>query len=858
MKHFIYLLSTLIGTIGILWSCQKAPEFTFSGPSNIEMEADGNSTSISFTANRDWTVSTSDSWVSVSPSSGSAVDGPIKVSVSCSPNTTYEDRTATITIRMEEFIQTVNVFQPANKGIVLPTKSFNLASGERSIEVEVQANVEYSVSVSADWIKQTGTRGLVSRKLVFRVEENSSNNDREGRITIKALEGNIPDQVISVSQAGKDAIIVKDTSFDMPYGGGAVEVKVEANVEFEVKPGSDWIHYVQTRAMSTSTVCLSVDENLTYSSREGMVEILQKGGSLSHTVIIRQAERIAISSLELNKTNLILHSGESETLIATIKPDNASDPAVSWKSDHPEVATVNDQGLVTAISEGTATITAQAGDQSAICVITVKPTVFEVERAALVELYQALDGDHWTYNANWCSDLPVGQWYGVSTDSYGRVTRLDLSAKGLKGTIPESIGDLVNLTYLNLGWNDDLGGPIPESIGNLVNLTHLAFTQCQMTGTIPESIMNLTKLEDFGIYLNHFDGTISEKLYYSDWWITRYFRMDQSAGFSLKFENIYESTDFSRDGEIKTLQKHTKGPGFPIVITADGFSDRMIADGYFDKVVDIAIESFFKEEPYYTFRDYFDVYSIVAVSKNELIAYDLAFESTFSDWGPSYGIEINSRKVNEYIKKVPGVEDVLSSAVGLLLVNKNNGCVGPFAYMYDTDYALAVVGAGERDAVPHEAGGHGFGKLVDEYYSPSRVFDGDLHEEYHQRGWYLNADDTNDPTRVLWKDFLNDTYYKNEGIGIYQGAYYSNWYKSSQQSIMNGMTNGFNAPSRWAIYQRIKKLAGEEYSFEDFLAYDKNRTKNLVERRPSRIDNNINEKPLLIIHSSSSKASIQR
>ena len=150
MKHFIYLFSTLIGTIGILWSCQKAPEFTFNGPSNIEMEADGSSTSISFTANRDWTVSTSDSWVSVSPSSGSAVDGPIKVSVSCNPNTTFEDRTATITIRMEEFTQTLNVFQPANKGIVLPTKSFNLASGERSIEVEVQANVEYSVSVSAE------------------------------------------------------------------------------------------------------------------------------------------------------------------------------------------------------------------------------------------------------------------------------------------------------------------------------------------------------------------------------------------------------------------------------------------------------------------------------------------------------------------------------------------------------------------------------------------------------------------------------------------------------------------------------------------------------------------------------------
>ena len=371
MKRILPLLTNLILAIVVLWSCQKAPEFTYSGPSSIELKADGSSTSISFTANRDWTVSTSDSWVSVSPSSGSASDGPISVSVSCNPNTTYEDRTVTVTIRMEEFTQVVTVFQPANKGIVLPTQSYNLASGARSIEVEVQANVEYSVSVSADWIKQTGTRGLVSRKLVFSVEENTSNNDREGRITIKALEGIIPDQVISVSQAGKDAIIVKDTSFDMPYGGGAVEVKVEANVEFEVKPGSDWIHYVQTRAMSTSTVCLSVDENLTYSSREGKVEIVQKGGPLSHTVKIKQAGRIAVTGIVLSSASLIMKEGESATLVASMVPlDAIPSEKVSWSSSDTQVATVDD-GKVTAIKGGIATITASVDGYKADCSVMV-------------------------------------------------------------------------------------------------------------------------------------------------------------------------------------------------------------------------------------------------------------------------------------------------------------------------------------------------------------------------------------------------------------------------------------------------------------------------------------------------------
>ena len=480
-----------------------------------------------------------------------------------------------------------------------------------------------------------------------------------------------------------------------------------------------------------------------------------------------------------------------------------------------------------------------------------------LEREALIDLYNATDGDHWKNNTNWCSDLPVGRWEGVWTDVHGRVYHLQLSANGLNGTIPESIGNLVNLTYLHLGHNYEITGPIPESIGNLVNLKVLMLAENKLTGTIPETIMNIAQLDDFAIYQNRLDGILSEKLYYSDWWISRYFRMDQQDGYGLVFENIYESTDFSRDGEVKYLQKHTKGPGIPIVITADGFSDRMYADGYFDKIVTMAVEAFFDEEPYRTFRDYFDVYSVAAVSKNELIAYDLAFETRFSDWGPSDGIQCNENKVNEYILKVPELHGNSDNAVGILLVNKNNGCVAPFAYpFFENGYALCVIGVGDWGNVKHEAGGHGFGKLADEYYR-NEPYTGNLYEECHQYGWYLNIDDTNDPTQVLWKDFLNDSYYQNEGIGIYQGALFNNLYKSTRESIMLNGINGFNPPSRWAIYQRIKKLAGEDYTFEDFLNYDKNRKANLVERRRSaHMYNNIKEKPLVSIDSPSSEIKV--
>lgn len=370
-RSLLFVVLAITGLLLWMSSCQKAPELTLTSSSNIEFSADGSSGSITFTANRDWTARANDSWVSVSPSSGAASDGAVTVTVRCNANTTYEDRSTTVTINMGDLSQTVSVKQPANKGIVLPKQVFELQSDTRSIDVEVQANVQYSVSSSVDWIKQTGTKGLTSKTLTFSIEENKTYDSREGKITIKPQEGNVQEQVISVRQAQKDALIVEKTSYDMPYGGGAIEVKVEANVSFDVMPSVDWIEYAETKAISNSTVCLRVKENETYSKRSGKVEIKQRNGSLSHIITVNQAGRIAVTSIELNKTDIKLKEGETETLVATVKPDNATDKKVSWSSSNTAYATVDETGKVTALKEGPVTITAKAGEKSATCTVTV-------------------------------------------------------------------------------------------------------------------------------------------------------------------------------------------------------------------------------------------------------------------------------------------------------------------------------------------------------------------------------------------------------------------------------------------------------------------------------------------------------
>jgi len=82
---------------------------------------------------------------------------------------------------------------------------------------------------------------------------------------------------------------------------------------------------------------------------------------------------VAVESVTLGKTELELIIGQADvTLTATVKPDDATDKTVTWTSDKPEVATVDANGTVHAVAVGTATITAQAGDKTATCVVTVK------------------------------------------------------------------------------------------------------------------------------------------------------------------------------------------------------------------------------------------------------------------------------------------------------------------------------------------------------------------------------------------------------------------------------------------------------------------------------------------------------
>ena len=327
----------------------------------------------------------------------------------------------------------------------------------------------------------------------------------------------------------------------------------------------------------------------------------------------------------------------------------------------------------------------------------------------------------------------------------------------------------------------------------------------------------------------------------------------------------YHSTDFSKDKTYKVLQKASVGEGINIVLMGDGYSDRLIDDGSYDDDMEKTMNAIFKDEPYASFRDFFNVYEVYAVSENEMP-------------GESYtAFETNFFSENLYnIKKYARIPDNnINETCVILLINQSFDQQSEYAIAftwpgyiiagddeYDvTDYAkggsLIELGRAIGDDFPnvlaHEFG-IGFAKLGTESGSNDRSMEEGEKEEIlrlaNNYGWYSNLDFTNDPTSIKWSKFLSDERYIGTGIGIYEGGHYymKGVWRPSQNSIMQYGMGMFNAPSREAIYKRIHRLAfGKDwqYDYETFVEYDQ---KNIAAEKAAQAAPMVLQPPVPEIH----------
>lgn len=300
----------------------------------------------------------------------------------------------------------------------------------------------------------------------------------------------------------------------------------------------------------------------------------------------------------------------------------------------------------------------------------------------------------------------------------------------------------------------------------------------------------------------------------------------------------YQSTDYSQDGKVSQLNIASQGKGIPIVIMGDGFVDKEIADGSYSRTMNQTMEHLFSEEPIKSLREYFNVYQVNAVSKRT--SFD-GTSSTVFGMVPDHqtmNIDVSGSQVMKYVKKVEGIDSIHALAVVIMNMNINKGVTYMMGSNKITDYSYAIAlcpvidslkSEMFRSVLVHEAVGHGFAKLADEYVRSTEgsATDDDIKElkERHEKyGWFLNVDSEKDSTKVLWTKFIYDAEFSNEKIGTYEGGYtfFKGVYRPSEESMMRSNDAPFNAPSRQAIYNKVMKMALDKTpTYEEFVEFDK-------------------------------------
>lgn len=122
---------------------------------------------------------------------------------------------------------------------------------------------------------------------------------------------------------------------------------------------------------SSDTDVATVEDGVVTAIAEGTATITASaGGKTASCEVTVPHVFVHVGSITLDKTETTIEAGATETLTAKVLPDNADNPIVAWSSSKEAVAVV-EEGVVTAVSEGTATITATADGKSATCLVTV-------------------------------------------------------------------------------------------------------------------------------------------------------------------------------------------------------------------------------------------------------------------------------------------------------------------------------------------------------------------------------------------------------------------------------------------------------------------------------------------------------
>lgn len=779
----------------------------------VEVGAAGGSFSIEVRANIDFdyriAYETPDSEAWIVPAAGVRALERRVLEFRALPSEEPVARRATVTVRSGEKQETVAVYQAGSHILLLSQKDYAVSAEGGTIAVELRSNVSYTVrQPQQPWIEALATRSASTHTLRYRIQPNDTYDSRTAQIVFTDADGCDP-QTVTVTQAQRDAILIAQRAYTFESAGGEFTAEIAANVEFEVTADVDWITFEKlpaARGLIASRYRFAIGEYTGKQLRTGVVTVTD--GKTTQRITVEQrgvpaaAYRIRYTTtdglpIDYNDPRTVESNvyADGEGVITFLEPVESvygfgSPTGVAYRT----LKTVD-------LPEGAKHISSYA---FAYC--------SGLERVTIPASVERIDG----FAFAMCASLeaveiaPQSRLSTIGEAAFIACTALE------RFSVPDAVTEL-NRTFQSCHALRSVGIGAQSRIGRIVD----AFQGCKALGALHLPFATMPELSERTV------GGCDNVMVYVPAALVESYRAEFPYWPVMSDEylaNKYVSTDYSADGEVVTLQRHTQGTGIGLVLMGDGYADFHHRDGSYDRVMRAAAEAFFSAEPYASLRPYFDVYFVRTVSACETIAEGNAslFDRRKED-----------SKAFEYARRIPGL-DPARAAIGVVenFGGEIDGAAG-MCRQYDDGASVGYCATGFAASqleflIHHEVGGHGFGKLDEEYIIRQGYrIDAEgiaLIEQRHAQGWWENVDVTGDPASVLWAEFIADPLYAAT-VGVYEGAGGCAYgvYRPAQGSFMGRGVEGdtgFNAPSRYSIYKKAMAVAGEECSWERFVTFD--------------------------------------
>ncbi len=271
----------------------SVPATVFPGTTNnltlsssaVSLASGASSSAVTVTANVSWTITDNQTWLTVSPTSGSN-NGSFTVSATA--NTGTAARTGTVTVTGGSLTRTIAVTQaaPTANNLTVSVTTASLAAAASSSTFTITSNVSWTVTDNQTWLTVSPASGSNNATVTISATANTAAASRTGTVTVT---GGSLTRTIAVTQAGTTAstLTVSASTLALAAAASSGTVSITSNVSWTVTDDQSWLTASPTSGTGNATLTLSATANTATAARTGTVSVT--GGGITRTLAVTQA-----------------------------------------------------------------------------------------------------------------------------------------------------------------------------------------------------------------------------------------------------------------------------------------------------------------------------------------------------------------------------------------------------------------------------------------------------------------------------------------------------------------------------------------------------------------------------------------